>query len=151
MITYDVEPWLQFKREAARLFPLHWEEIAINRDKIRLAVDYERYDQLDATGQLHVVVARSDGDVVGYHLTLVQPHLHYADVLHGFTDVYFIVREFRRGRTGINLFRFVEKTLKARGVKKLFTGTKIHMDLSPMFKRMGWTPTETLFTKYIGD
>lgn len=151
MITYAVEPWSEYKREAARMWVEHWEEIAINRDTIQLDVDYRRYDGLDATGQLHVVVAREAGQMIGYHLSIVQPHLHYAGTLHAFVDIYYIKPSHRKGRTGINLFKFVESSLKKRGVQKIITGTKRHMDMSRLFEHLGYSETEVQFTKYIGS
>lgn len=44
MITFAVEPWESFKREACPLWDKHWEEVAINRDVIKLNVDYAQYD-----------------------------------------------------------------------------------------------------------
>lgn len=151
MITYAVEPWSTFKAEAAPLWEAHWEEIAINRDKIKLEVDYASYDAYERLGVLHVVVARDAGKIVGYFLAFVRPHLHYASSLSAITDVYFLLRSYRKGRTGIALFQFAEKSLKARGVEKIFLGTKKHLDMTPLLKRLGYVETETLLTKFIGD
>lgn len=149
MITYQVEPWGIVKGEMEVLWPAHWEEIAINRDSIKLAVDHDSYAALEREGALHVVTAREAGRIVGYHISIVKTHLHYKNDLHGFTDVYYIEPAHRQGWVGVKLFKYVEKTLKARGVKKLFTGTKLHLDMSRLFERMGWQETERLFTKVL--
>ena len=39
------------------------------------------------------------------------------------------------------LFKFVEDSLKLLGVKKIITGTKRHLDLSPIFQRLGYEET----------
>lgn len=149
MITYAVEPWGNFKHEAAELFPRHWREVAINRDTIKLNVDWARYERLDDVGALHVLVARSAGQIIGYWIGIIETHLHYADSLSAFTDVYYIAMDHRKGRAGIDLFKHAERSLKARGVNKIFTGTKKHLDMSRIFERLGYTATETLFTKVI--
>lgn len=149
MVTYAVEPWSSFKAESLNLWPLHWQEIAIDRDKIKLNIDYDQYDQTDAQGALHVVVAREAGKIIGYWLGIVRPHLHYADSLSAFTDVYYILPEHRKGRVGINLFKEAEKTLRARGVQKIFTGTKVHLDMGKVFEHLGYRKTEVLYTKVI--
>lgn len=151
MITYEVEAWSDVKAEMAPLWVKHWEEVALNRDKMPLAPDFANYDAMEQLGMLHIVVARKEGQIVGYHFTIVRPHLHYVTTLCGQTDIYYIAPDHRTGRTPLRLFQFVEKTLKARGVKKLFTGTKLSLDAGPLFEFMGWHPTETLYTKYIGD
>jgi len=150
-VTYAVEPWSTFCIESEPLWARHWEEIAIDRDAIKLRIDYEQYAMMDHIGALHVVVARKAGQIIGYWLGIIRPHLHYADSLSAFTDVYFIAPEHRKGRTGIELFRFAEKTLKQRGVQKIFTGTKLHLDMSRLLERLGYRATETLFTKVIKE
>ncbi len=151
MVTYQVEGWFDVKDEMSHLWPLHWQEVALNRDKIPLEPDFDSYAAYANSGMLHIVVARKDGEIIGYHFSVVRPHLHYKNSLSAFTDIYFIAPAHRTGRTPMRLFEHVEKTLKARGVKKLFTGTKLSLNAGPLFEHMGWTPTETLYTKYIGD
>lgn len=151
MITFQVEPWSSFKTEAASLWPKHWEEVAINKDKIKLNVDFRQFDAIDSVGQLIVVVGREDGEVVGYWVGFVRPHLHYADSLTAYTDVYFVDPAYRRPRVAWRLFKAVEKELKRRGVQKVFTATKLHLDHSRLFASLGYTETERLFTKMLED
>lgn len=150
MITFAVEDWFEVRGQMAIHWPEHWAEVALNKDTIPLDPDFDSYDMHANSGVLHIVVARKQGAVVGYHVSIVRPHLHYRRSLSAFTDVYYVAPQYRTGRTPLRLFEFVEKTLKARGVQKIFTGTKLSLDAGPLFKHMGWTPTETLFTKYIG-
>lgn len=150
MITFAVEDWFSVKAETAHLWEAHWNEVAMNRDKIKLDPDFDTYDFMANKGLLHIVVARKDGEVIGYHYTIVKGHLHYKDSLSGFTDIYFLSPEHRTGRTPLRLFQFVEESLKKRGVEKLFTGTKLSLDAGRLFEHMGWTETERLYTKYIG-
>lgn len=150
MITYMIEPWSACWPELQPLWDAHWQEVAINRDSIKLAIDFDSYASFEANGSLQVMVAREDGAVIGYHLSMIRPHLHYVHDLHAFTDVYFISKDHRKGSVGVQLFREVEKAWKARGVKKAFTGTKLHLDMSKLFEHLGWTETERLFTKVLG-
>ncbi|SAK95862.1 GCN5-like N-acetyltransferase [Caballeronia temeraria] len=149
MITYSVEKWQDIVSEMEVLWPAHWKEVAIDHETIKLAPDYRQYEAFCAAGALHIVTAREAGKIVGYHISIVRPHLHYMHDLHGFTDVYYISPEHRKGWVGVKLFKYVEKTLKARGVKKLFSGTKLHLDMGPIFERMGWRETERLFSKVL--
>lgn len=145
-----VEPWSQCFTEMSALWDEHWEEVAIDRDVIKLDPDLAQYAELERSGSLHVVVAREAGQIVGYHISIVRPHLHYRTSLSAFTDVYFLRKSHRQGMTGVRLIKEAEATLAARGVQKMFTGTKLHLDMGPIFERLGWTPTETCFTKVIG-
>lgn len=151
MVTFQVEPWSEFKAEAAKLWPKHWEEVAINKDKIKLNVDFRQFDALDSVGQLIVIAAREDGEIIGYWVGFIRPHLHYADSLTAYTDVYFVDPAYRKPRVALRLFQFVEKELKRRGAQKIFTATKLHLDHSKLFKALGYTETERLFTKMLED
>lgn len=121
----------------------------MNKDKIKLDPDFKSYEEYERTGALHIVVMRDNGVLAGYHISIIRFHLHYKTSLNAFTDVYFISKNHRKGLAGIKLFKEVEKTLKARGVEKIFTGTKKHLDMSKLLEYLGYTSTETLFTKML--
>lgn len=147
--TYAVERWRDLRAEMLPMLVRHWREVALNHADVPLDIDEKRYAELDEGGALHIVTARRNGLLIGYHVAIVSTHLHYASTLHGITDVYYIAPECRHGVTGMRLFQFVEKDLKARGVRKLFTATKLHLDQGTLFERLGYKPTERLYTKLI--
>lgn len=149
MITYQREEWKSCLSEMERLWPLHWQEVAADKDVIPLEPNYQMYDMIDQTGQLHVVTARCDGNLIGYHVSIVRPHLHYKSSLSSFTDMYFVHPDHRKGMVGVKLFKEAEKSLKQRGVQKMFTGTKLSLDMGRIFERLGWRETERLYTKVI--
>lgn len=100
-------------------------------------------------GALMVVVARADGAIIGYWLGIIRPHLHYADSLTAYTDIYFIDKPHRKSGAGAELFAFVEKALVKRGVQKIFTATKLHLNHSALFQAAGYQETEIVFTKLL--
>lgn len=152
-VTYQTEKWADALPEMEPILVQHWREIALGHDKVPLDIGRDKYQALCDAGSLHVATARDDGKMVGYHVAIVSGHLHYMSTLHGITDVYFLLPEYRQGRTGIRLFQFVEKEMRRMGVKKLFTGCKLHTaggKSGKLFEYLGFTKTEELFTKWIG-
>lgn len=123
----------------------------MHKDKIALAPNYAEYERAHATGQLHVTTVRDRGELVGYLTAIVRPHLHYAHSLSAYFDLYYVTPSHRLWMTGVRLFSEAEKALKARGVERMFTGTKLSKDASVIFERAGWEPAERLFIKYIGE
>jgi L-amino acid N-acyltransferase YncA len=106
------------------------------------------------SGRLHVFTARHDRRLVGYHVAIVAGHLHYVSTLHAITDVYYVLPEYRKGRTGLCLFRAYEAEMVRLGVRKLITGAKLHTAdgrSGKLFEYLGWRPTETVYTKLIGE
>ena len=151
MITYQVEEWADCWREMSALWPAHFEEVALNRDKIPLDPDLDLYHDLAARGQVHVVTVRCDGALVGYHIAFVRPHIHYRSSLTAYSDVYYIDPAHRKGRAGVKLFTETEKFLRQRGVERMYTGTKMSKDMAAIFERLGWKEVERQFSKYIGE
>jgi len=149
MTVYAVEAWKDVKAEMVPLWERHWREVALNHAEVPLDVDHDRYDGLADAGALHVLTARRGGELIGYHIAIISGHLHYRSTLHGITDVYWLAPEHRHGITAMRMFQAVERELKALGVRKLFTATKLHLDQGTLFERLGYKPVERLYAKLI--
>jgi GNAT superfamily N-acetyltransferase len=149
IVTYAVEHLRDMKPELENLLPRHWMEIARDQEIIKLDPDWDSYFAMENMGQFHGMVARCEGKMIGYHISFIRPHLHYRKSLSAIVDIYFILPEYRKGRVGVELFKEVEKSWKARGVQKAFTGTKVFHDMSKLFERLGWRFTEKLYTKVL--
>lgn len=152
MITYHVETLDQCLAEGKEYFQAHFEEVATAKEKLGAPnMDIEAYYAMERVGQLHIVIAREEGKIIGYLLAFIRPHLHYKHILTAIYDVYYVNPEHRKGFVAIKLFKEAERTMKARGVKRIFSGTKKHKDMSRLFEYMGWKEVETLHSKWIGD
>lgn len=162
-LTFKVENWFECVEEMRPLWDIHWQEVALNQENIKLNVWESAFENAAKLGQLHVVVARFDGEIVGYHVSLIRPHLHYQGSLTAYTDAFYLHPDHRKGFNGLNLFKAVEKTLKDRGVERIIAMTKVKFDSSKkintkkstpdksiMFERLGFTFAEKIYTKFIG-
>lgn len=149
-LDFQIEKLSQALPEMERLFAIHWNEVANDKDKIPLDMWIEQYQQLENWGQLHIITVRNTKELVGYHWSIIRPHLHYKHSLTAYTDGYYLHPAYRKGRNGVNLFKFAEKSLKEKGVKKMYTASKVNHDKSAIFESLGWTLAEKVYTKYIG-
>lgn len=138
-----------FIEEARKVFPLHWEELALDKDKVPLDPQYEIYQDRERRGELFLLVGRDSGKLAGYFVGFIAPGLHYKTCLTLTMDLFYIVPEYR-GREGIRLFREVEKHARKRGVKRMFVGSKMHKDASWLFERLGYTEVERYYSAWIG-
>ena len=66
MLTASVESFMENRAELELLFPKHWEELALNKDKVPLSPDWNRYKSVEDVGMLSFVALRQDGKLVGY-------------------------------------------------------------------------------------
>lgn len=152
MILYQVERWADFVVDGEKIFPEHYKELALDQSKIKLDVDYERYEKADADGNGLIVTARSDGKLIGYYIAMILPHLHYKSAgKMSYPDVYYILPEFRTGGVGAKLIMALEIALKAVGVVKIYQSCKVHQDHSALFEALGYKKSDIVLTKYIGE
>lgn len=150
-VVFAVEKFSEMMEDAKAIFPIHYEELALDKDKISLDLDFDRYLQGENSGMLHVVTARFAGVLVGYHIGLLLNHLHYKSAgMMMYTDIYYVLPNFRKGGCGAKMFSFLEKELKAIGVVKMYTSTKVHSDNSKLLEAMGFKVSDKVLTKYIG-
>jgi GNAT superfamily N-acetyltransferase len=151
MLTLQVESFTELLDELKPLLPLHWEELAINKDKVPLDPQFDVYIRREAAGEVMMVTARRDGALVGYFIGFVAPGLHYKTCLTLIMDIFFIHPSARNGFAGVKLFRAVEAEARRRGVQRIIVGSKIHADASILFERLSYSPVETYYAKWIGD
>ena len=151
MLTVQLESFTERLEEFRPLFPLHWEELALNKDKVPLDPQYDIYLQREARGELIFATLRELGQPVGYFIGFIAPGLHYKTCLTCTMDIFYIHPEKRGGRGGIKLFKFVEQELKRRGVDRWFVGSKCHADASWLFEILGFDRVEVYYSKWIGD
>lgn len=151
MLTAHVESYREVIEELKPLYPAHWEELALNKDKVPLAPIYEAYDARDAAGEVMVVTLRSAGALAGYFIGFIAPALHYRTCLTLTLDIFRVLPEYRSGSAGTKLFRAVEAEARRRGVQRMFVGSKVHADASAIFKRLGYEPVETFYSVWLGE
>jgi GNAT superfamily N-acetyltransferase len=150
MITAHVESLTERLEEMKPLFPLHWAELALNKDKVPLDPQYGIYLARDAAGEVLFVTLREAGALIGYFVGFVAPGLHYRTCLTLTMDIFYVHPE-RRGRGGITLFRAVEDEARRRGVQRWFAGSKCHADASWLFEHLGFERVEIYYSKWIGS
>ena len=150
MITAQVEAWPEFIKEAQPLLPLHWDELALNKDKVPLDPCYEIYDAKHAQGAVLVVTLRDAGRLVGYFIGFINPGLHYRTCLTLQMDIFYVLPEARGQKGGFILFKAVENEAKRRGVQRLFCGSKLHKDASWLFDKLGYQEVERYYTHWLG-
>jgi hypothetical protein len=151
MITCHVEKLENSLSELKVLLPYHYREIALNQDSVPLDPQYEFYLERERLGGLLFVTLRDAGEIVGYYIGFIAPGLHYKTCLTCTTDIFYVRNDKRNGTAGIKLFRFVEKELKRRGVRRWFTGSKTAHDASKLFEYLKFDLVEVHYSKWLGE
>ncbi len=150
MITYQQESLATCKADAIPLLEKHWEEIALNKEKIKLNPDWKAYADLEDADILKIFTAREDGKkLVGYFVVFVKSHIHYKDHLFAYNDILFVDEDYRKGFTSVRLMKFAEKCLKVDGVEVMVVNTKRHKPFDSLLIWLGYKHVENLYSKVL--
>jgi L-amino acid N-acyltransferase YncA len=148
MITYQVEPYEGCIDEIKPYYVAHYDELSVTKT-YPLDPDYEAYLTLARAGLLKVVTCRKDGALVGYMYFILARNLHYKTMLVAAEDLYYLDKAERKGRVGLDMFKFAERYLKEIGVNRVVFTTKVHLDNSSLFKYLKYTFVEKLYSKIL--
>lgn len=149
MVKFYIETLEEARYDAENLLKLHWEQIALNKDKIKLNPDWETYKALEDSGILKIFTAREGATLVGYFVVTVMRNLHYKDHLFASNDLIFLHPDHRKGLVGAKLIQFAEEHLKRMGVSVMTVNTKMHKPFDKLLKWLGFTHIENLYSKYL--
>ncbi|MGD0511266.1 MAG: GNAT family N-acetyltransferase [Candidatus Micrarchaeaceae archaeon] len=151
-LTFKVEKWSDVVAEMRALWPLHWEELALDKDIIKHDMDEERYRHMESVDMLHIVTARADGILVGYIICFIVTHFHYkSSGFMALADMYYVLPAYRIGGCGAKLFIFMESSLRERGVVRAHMSCKVHQDHQALFEHLGWEFTDKTFSKVLKE
>lgn len=151
MISAQVERFADIlEKELKPLLPLHYQMLALNKDKVPLRPDYDKYLGLERIGQLSVITLRHSGRLIGYWIAHVCPEIHYTTILCSKMDVFFVHPDYRNGTAAIILMRAVEREMKRRGVSRWWAGEKLHSPVGRLFQAFGMEKVEAIWMKWIG-
>jgi len=149
-LTFAREPWSPtLKSELEPLLPAHWEEVALDRGRIMLSVDWQQYARLFESGLAEVLTARNDGTLAGYFIFIITTHLHYMSSKMALADVYRLLPQYRNVSNAILFFRFVEAELRRLGVEKIVLATKLKNDISDLLAYLGFREDERVWSKVL--
>lgn len=148
-MEFDTEAFAGIKRQIEPLIKSHWEEIALNKDSIKLNPDWKEYARLSDSGALRIYTAREDGDLVGYFVVIVSKSIHYKDHLFANNDIIFIDKEHRKGTAGIRLIKYAVEQLEAEGITLININTKVHQAFDVVLERQGFNLIERVYSKKV--
>ena len=149
MITYAVEKINEeFKKEITPIFETHRKELQSYSD-MRLNVDWDVYEDIEAKGNLLTLVARDEGRIVGYAAFIININMHYSDFKYAMQDVFYVVEDKRGGRIAVKLLKMSEELLKDRGVNVISHHAKPINKFASFLEKFDYKQTEIMLAKRI--
>ena len=135
--------------KASILFEEHYEEIALNKQVMKLKPDEKAYHNLEKANQLFILSAWQDDVLIGYSVNFVSNHLHYADLKLAQNDLLFISKEHRGGRVGLRLIKDTETYAKSLGCKLMLWHCKPNTPLNEILPRLKYGVQDVIYSKEI--
>lgn len=133
--------------EWTSLFDEHWDEVAKNKQLMKISPDYERYAALGKLGKLKSLVAYRGDEVVGYSVNILDKHLHYSDLAVAYNDLLFVKKEYRNSPVGLRLIRQTEKYMAEEGAQLMFWHAKEQTSLAKILPALRYNTHEIMFSK----
>jgi GNAT superfamily N-acetyltransferase len=112
----------------------------------------ESYEVINALGMMFVAYDESDDVVAGVIGGLMVPSFANKKYVTGVELFYWVEPEYRRTTIGGELLDIIEMTAKVRGIHSwsMISLTTLNHDVvAELYKRRGYTHTETAFTKVL--
>lgn len=147
---YNV-PAREFVAYAANSLESHWNELANNKDRIKLNPDVDKYQTLMDMGYLHNIAVECEGEIIAYSVVIAQPHLHYSNNVFAMVDVIYVAESHRNSRVGIELINKTEVMAMGLGADVLTYHTKPnHPAIEKILYKKGYSHMENIIGKFVG-
>lgn len=148
MITVQRESYDEAVEDVKVLLPIHWAEMAQNREEIPLDPDWAMFQKAFSMDFCRIYTVRKGRELVGYVIFFVTPrHLHYN---HRFAkdDTIWIHSAYRSIGAATQLFDLFEADLSADGPIVIQIETRFgHAALEAMCRSRGYYDTGRVFGK----
>ncbi|MNZ38263.1 hypothetical protein D3C78_557350 [compost metagenome] len=126
----------------------HYNEVEAKSEKIPFNINWKVLESLSQAGMLSLIVAREEGEVVGYFASLVTEDFMTSQTTGKELAIY-VSPEHRGGRLFYRLLQASERALVERGVTTQYITFKAgHHVTLPL--RCGFEHTETTYQKILG-
>jgi hypothetical protein len=148
-LDLQTEPLADIITEVQYLLEQHYEELTLNKQRIKLKPVWARYLALETEGKFITVTARIDSELVGYSGFFLDKHIHYEDLMVATNDVLFLRKDLRQGMAGIRLIKYSEGTMRDFGANKITWHVKYKNDIRPILHRMGYADEDVIVGKLL--
>jgi len=132
--------------EIKPLHAAHWAETESYRHGIELNADYDYMVNAERQGRFILFTVRYEGTLVGNCMMYLSKSTHTQKWV-AEEDTIFILPEYRKGRLGVRLIRYVEDVLRNMGISEIRITVKTVNTVAKLMMRMGYAHTGNQLTK----
>lgn len=148
-MNFQRETLFDVIEEVQPLLELHYNELTLNKECIRLQPRWDVYTELERLGLFVLFTAREGVPLAGYNAFFLQSHMHYASLKTAQNDVLFMHPAYRRGTTALRFLDYCEQQLTEMGAGKIGYHIKFSLDWRPILHRRGYCDEEVMCAKLL--
>lgn len=142
-LVYKVEHFSDALEEIKQLVPQHGKEAEVKD----LNVDYGRFLEINAMGNLLLLTARHCGVLVGYIVSIANIDIHRRHVKQISIQDYYVVEEYRKSGVAIRMFKELEQLIEKSDIREMHVDSKLKYD--KLFQLLGWIETGHIYSKRV--
>ena len=132
--------------EIFRLGELHWQETEAYRHGQQFNPDVERYLHYNDIGYHIQFTARVDGRLVGHAGMYLCRSMHTQQLV-AHEDTWFMLKEYRKGRNAIRLWKYVEQEMRKMGAAEIAISAKLANSSGRIMELIGYRHTESIYSR----
>lgn len=148
MTTFKEERLKDIWNEFMALANAHWVDTEEYQKGEIFRPDKNRYCHFNDIGYLRVYTARDDGRLIGYAGMYVTRNMHTQEMLSS-EDYWFLEDNYRRTRTSVRFYHFVEQSLIDLGVTTITMTVSLNnaSQASQLLEKLGYRHVSSSYTK----
>ena len=142
---------VEVKEELEVLLRLHWEEVQKRFDDEVFEFNWPLIEKTYSSGIAEIIGAFADGRLVGYYAMAFIPSVHTKGVKSAQDMAWFVHKDYRHGRVGVDLLKMAEKVAMERGCRESSISVKMLKTDKPerILKALGYVVTDHRLTKQL--
>lgn len=140
-VTFTVERFFDVLPDIAPLMIEHGKELW----GIPFDPDFDAYAGLVLRDVLICIVARTNGQAVGYHLSVLAPDINIRTVPTAYALLFYLKPEARGNGTGRALMKYYRDEALSRGAQRITMAHKATHDMSRTMHELGFDTQEILY------
>lgn len=148
--TISTEYIEQVLDEIKPVHAAHWQETEGYRHGIALNPDYDYMINAERTSRFILFTVRHEGTLVGNCMMYLSRSTHTQKWV-AEEDTIFILPEYRQGRLGVRLIRYVEDVLRNMGVTEIRVTVKTVNRVGELLQHLGYTHTGNQLTRILQE
>ena len=148
-LKFQIEPLPQAWNEMVTLAGQHWHETEGFRSGQPFNPVYARFESYWKIGCFHQFTVRNEeGRMIGYAGMYLTPSMHSQSLIAS-EDTWFLLPEYRKGRTALNLVKFVESEMTKLGAVGIGMSAKISNGAGRILEYFDYLPVSTQYFKVL--